>query len=86
MRSYTPAQQEIFKAVRKMRVGAKLTQRELAAELKWPLYVIGKIEARRRRVDVMEWIAICRACGVDPVKASLTLLRSLEHGLAEDDR
>ena len=48
------------------REGADLTQRDLAARLKRPHSVVGRIEAGERRVDVVEFIEIARALDVDP--------------------
>ena len=77
---YTPGQQKVACAVREMRNGAKLTQRQLAARLKRPLNVVSRIEAGQRRVDMSEWIALCKACRVDPVKAGGELLGALMRG------
>ena len=38
---------------------AGLTQRALAARLKRPLNVVSRIEQGQRRVDLLEWIALC---------------------------
>ena len=77
---YTLGQQKVADAVRDMRVGAKLTQRQLVARLKRPLSIVSRIEAGQRRVDLLEWIALCEACGVDPVEAGKKLLHSLVRG------
>jgi len=76
---YSPGQEKIAKAIREMRTDAQLTQRDLAAKLKRPLNVISRIESAQRRVDLLEWIALCKACGVDPVHAGGKMLKSLMH-------
>lgn len=47
------------------RGAAGMTQRDLAAKLgKQPSWV-AKIEGRERRLDIIEYVAICRALGLD---------------------
>src|ERR1700710_1414258 len=53
-------------------VGARkatgLTQHALARRLKRPQSFVAKYEGGERRVDVVEFIAIARALGADPIK------------------
>ena len=74
---YTAGQQKIADAVRSMRTAAKLTQRDLAVRLRRPLNVVSRIESGQRRVDMLEWIALCEACGVDGVESGRELLQVL---------
>jgi len=76
---YSPGQQKVADSIRSMRLAAKLTQRGLAARLKRPLNVVSRIEAAQRRVDLLEWVALCEACGADPVEGGRKLLDSLVH-------
>jgi hypothetical protein len=76
---YTAGQDKVAKTVRAMRAGANLTQRGLAARLKRPLNVVSRIEAGQRRVDLLEWVALCEACDVDPVDTGRKLLDDLTH-------
>lgn len=55
---------------------AGLTQHELARRLKRPQSFVAKYEGGERRIDVVEFVAIVRAIGADPVK----LLRDLISG------
>ena len=48
-----------------MRTRAGLTQRALADRLGCPHTWVGKSELGERRIDVLELIAWCRACGAD---------------------
>jgi transcriptional regulator with XRE-family HTH domain len=50
-----------------------LTQQDLAARLSRPQSFIAKYEGGERRIDVVEFIAICRAISVD----SSAVLRKL---------
>jgi transcriptional regulator with XRE-family HTH domain len=50
------------------RMNAELTQRDLAARLKRAHSYVAKIENGERRLDVIEFIEIARALGMDPNK------------------
>jgi transcriptional regulator with XRE-family HTH domain len=45
-----------------------IRQQKLAEKLKKPQSFIAKYEGGERRIDVIEFIAIARALGADPVK------------------
>jgi transcriptional regulator with XRE-family HTH domain len=49
------------------RKAAGLTQQELAKKLGKPQSFVAKYEAGERRIDVVEFIAICREISVDSV-------------------
>lgn len=48
------------------RIAAGLTQRQLAERLNRPHSYIGKIEIGERRLDVVEFLALCNAIDVEP--------------------
>ena len=48
-----------------MRTKAGLTQRDLAAKLHQPHQWVGRSELGERRLDVLETMAWCHACGED---------------------
>jgi transcriptional regulator with XRE-family HTH domain len=50
------------------RKAAGLTQHALARRLKKPQSFVAKYEGGERRLDVVEFIAIARALGADPLK------------------
>ncbi len=50
-----------------LRIGAGLTQQELAARLDIPQSTVSKIESGLRKVDLVELKAICEATGVSLV-------------------
>ena len=58
------------------RKAANIRQESLAKKLGKPQSFIAKYEGGERRIDVLEFIAICRALNADPVK----LLRSYMAG------
>jgi transcriptional regulator with XRE-family HTH domain len=54
--------------MRDVRISAKLSQVELAQRLGRPQSFVSKYESGERRLDVIEFIVICQAIGVDPEK------------------
>jgi len=48
------------------RKAAGLTQRQLGERLKQTHTILAKVEAGERRLDVVEFIYVARALGVDP--------------------
>ncbi len=56
---------------------ANLTQVELARRLGRPQSVVSQIEAGKRRLDVVEFLAIVRTLGADPVEVFAEIGRSL---------
>ena len=54
---------------------AGLTQRELAKRLRRPQSFVAKYEGGERRVDVVEFIVICRAIETDPNKLLKVLIQ-----------
>lgn len=55
--------------LRKWREESGLTQRRLAEKLRKPYSFVWKVEAGERRIDPIEFVAWCRACGVEPAKS-----------------
>jgi transcriptional regulator with XRE-family HTH domain len=52
----------------KARKAAGLTQDDLARRLKKPQSFVAKYEGGERRLDVVEFLAITRAIGTDPLR------------------
>jgi transcriptional regulator with XRE-family HTH domain len=48
------------------RKGAELTQVQLAKRLRKPQSYVSKYENGERRLDVAEFIEVCRAIGIEP--------------------
>ena len=59
------------------RKDAGLTQQELAKRLKKPQSFIAKYEGGERRLDVVEFVSVCRAIGADPSKLLKKLLETV---------
>ena len=51
--------------LREQREHAEFTQRELAKRLKKPYSYVHKVEHAQRRIDPIELVAWCNACGTD---------------------
>lgn len=61
-----PAYRQVVDQLKSMRVDAGLSQRELARRLKVTHTLVSKSEGAERRVDPIEWVRWCAACGADP--------------------
>jgi hypothetical protein len=66
---HAPAYKRMCALLRAWRTEAELSQRGLAAKLKRPPSYVHKVEVADRRIDPIEFIAWCRACGVDSAAA-----------------
>ena len=62
---HSAAQTAFCELMAQARKNAGLTQQELAARLSKPQSFVAKYEGGERRIDVVEFIAICRAISVD---------------------
>lgn len=58
----------MVEAMVRLRGEARLTQEELARRLGRHRSFIWKIEGGQRRLDLIEFVKWCRACGADPVE------------------
>jgi transcriptional regulator with XRE-family HTH domain len=56
------------------RKAAGLTQQALAVRLKKPQSFVAKYEGGERRLDVVEFVAISRLIGTDPIKLMTTFV------------
>lgn len=73
---YSP-RYDLFRALlREMRNDADLTQVELSDILGKPQSYVSKIELGERRIDFVETIDFCKACGVDIKKLEKELNNS----------
>lgn len=62
--------------LREMREEAGLTQRDLGKRMGKPQSWVYNCETANRRVDLSEFIAWCRACGVPPQQGLKRFLKS----------
>ncbi len=63
---YTGEYQALVLWLRAQRMARGMTMRDLAVILDVPHSFIGKVETRERRIDLIEFVAICRALSVSP--------------------
>lgn len=64
---YSVEYQTVIKALREARVAAHITQEELGRALGRPQSFIAKVENGERRLDVVEFVNLCRLVKIDPV-------------------
>lgn len=67
----------IRETIVELRRKAGLNQRQLAARLKRERNLVGRLELGERRLDVVEFYWICKACGANPETAARSLMRRL---------
>ncbi|GAA6201735.1 helix-turn-helix transcriptional regulator [Aquicoccus sp. SU-CL01552] len=73
----------LFTLLAKARKDANLTQHEVAKRLRCHQSLIARIESGQRRIDVVEFIVICRALEVEPteIMSAVKAVTPLEQGL-----
>ena len=74
---YSRQGQCLRESIAELRRQAGLTQRQLATKLRREHNLIGRLELGERRLDVVEFYWLCKACGADPEKKAAALMRSL---------
>jgi transcriptional regulator with XRE-family HTH domain len=72
---FTAAHRELVTAVKELRKKAGLSQRQLADALGREQNFVARIETGQRRVDLIEFVQICRACGAEPMDETTKLVR-----------
>jgi transcriptional regulator with XRE-family HTH domain len=68
----------LLKMLVELRHRAGLTQRQLAVKLKREHNLVGRLELGERRLDLVEFYWLCKACDADPGTAAKKLMRRLE--------
>lgn len=71
---HSPDQAAFCELMAGARKAAGLTQHALAHRLKKPQSFVAKYEGGERRLDVVEFVAIARAIGADPLKLMATFV------------
>ncbi len=68
----------VHKMIVAIRTKAGLTQRQLAEKLGRERSLIGRLELGERRLDLVEFVSLCRACGAQPAREASRLMRQFE--------
>ena len=74
----SPSYRKLPALLREIREQAQLTQRDLGARMRRPQSWIYNCETANRRVDVTEFVAWAKACGINPAKAFTRVIEFLE--------
>ncbi|MFZ3391192.1 helix-turn-helix domain-containing protein [Buttiauxella gaviniae] len=64
---YSTEYQMVIKVLREARVAGHITQEELGKALGRPQSFIAKVENGERRLDIVEFVHLCRLVNLDPV-------------------
>jgi transcriptional regulator with XRE-family HTH domain len=72
---HSPGQNAFCELMIAARKKAGLTQHDVAKRLRRPQSFVAKYEGGERRIDVVEFIAIMRVIGADPVRLLRALVR-----------
>lgn len=75
---YSRQGERLRELIVEMRRKAGLSQRQLAARLKRERNLVGRLESGERRLEVIEFFWICKACDANPEKMARKLMRNLE--------
>ncbi|MHB1156957.1 MAG: helix-turn-helix domain-containing protein [Phycisphaerales bacterium] len=75
---YTAEYAALRQILREIRLGAELSQRDLAARLDVPHTWVAKVESGERRIDLIEFGRFCCACGVSPVRKTAVILANIK--------
>jgi transcriptional regulator with XRE-family HTH domain len=63
---HSPDKEQLRSLLLLARESAGLTQAAVAAKLERPQSFVSKYESGERQLDVLEFVEVCRALGVDP--------------------
>jgi transcriptional regulator with XRE-family HTH domain len=70
---YSKKQKALQEALREARVKAGLTQQQVADKLGKPQSFVAKYEGGERRLDVIEFLEVVEAFGIDPNEVLLAI-------------
>jgi len=78
---FTGAHKHLVEVLTEARKKSGMTQAQLAAAVGKDQSFISIIEGSQRRVDVLEFVALARALGINPVELFATVAESLPDDL-----
>ncbi|WP_312284286.1 helix-turn-helix domain-containing protein [Yokenella regensburgei] len=64
---YSHEYQMVIRALREARVANHLTQEEIGRAMGRPQSFVAKVENGERRLDIVEFIYLCRLVKIDPI-------------------
>jgi transcriptional regulator with XRE-family HTH domain len=76
----SPEQRALRALLKAARKHARLTQEDLAERLRSHQSFVAKYEIGERRLDVVEFIRVARAMGVEPARLFRTFVKKLPQG------
>lgn len=77
---HTPGYRAFSRFMQKAREEAGLTQEQLAKKLCKPQSFVSKLERCERRIDLLEFIELCAALGLDPAVQIRRIQRQTKKG------
>jgi len=72
---FSPTYISLVKWLKEARLSHGMSMRDLADKLDEPHTFVQKIESMERRLDIFEYVEVCRALGLNP-KKGIDLLNS----------
>ena len=78
--THTPEYQRLVELLVETRRAAQLTQQQVADRLGKPQSYLAKVEGAERRIDVVEFIALAEALGLDAADLLKTLVSEIAAG------
>ncbi len=78
--AWDPKRQQVRDFLRKIRKSAGLTQNQLAEKLDKPQSYVSKYELGERKLDFVETLEVCEACGEYDIKQLIDLVTNDKKG------
>jgi transcriptional regulator with XRE-family HTH domain len=82
---YTRQSEQLRRVIVTMRTKARFTQRQLADKLGREHSFVARLELGERRLDIVEFFWICKACRVNAETAACQLMRKLQELQSHDE-
>ena len=78
---YDDEYRHLMSLLREARTSSGLTQQDVAERLSRPQSFVAKIEGCERRLDIVEFIHLCRAIGIEPTRVLGGVLYAWQQGV-----
>lgn len=83
---YSRQSRSLHEMLVQMRKKSGLTQRQLANKIDREHSLIARLELGERRLDVVEFYLICKACGTNPGSEAARLMSEFEKIASKDKK